>query len=54
MPLLCVTPPQKPIFFCADFGSTFALDVHQKVMPFLHSSQENGICDLFLELIALS
>jgi len=42
MPLLCVVPPQKCIFCCADFGSTFALNVQQKLKPFLHSSQEQS------------
>jgi len=28
MPFLCVVPPQKSIFCCAVFGSTFASDVH--------------------------
>jgi len=37
--LLCVVPPQKSIFCCADFGSTFALDVQQELKPFLHSSK---------------
>jgi len=39
MPLLYVAPPQKSIFCCANFGSTFALNVQQKSKPFLHSSQ---------------
>jgi len=55
MPLLCVAPPQKSIFCCADFGSKFALNVHQKLNPFLNSSQEQtalrsilGICSAFV------
>ena len=35
MPLLCVVPPQKCIFCCADFGSTFALNVQQKLKPWV-------------------
>jgi len=31
MPLLCVVPSQKYVFCCADFGSTFVLDVQQKL-----------------------
>jgi len=48
MPLLCVVPPQKSIFCCADFGSTFALDVQQKLKPFLHSSKEQTALLSFL------
>jgi len=40
MPLLCVVPPQKSIFYYADFGSPSALDLQQKLKPFLHSSKE--------------
>jgi len=40
MPVLCVGLPQKSLFCGADFGSTFALDLQQKLKPFLHSSQE--------------
>jgi len=40
MPLLCVGPPQKFIFCGADFGSTTALDLQQKLKAFLHSSLE--------------
>jgi len=38
MPLLCVVPPQRSIFCGSDFGSTSALDLQQKLKPFLHSS----------------
>jgi len=48
MPLLCVPPPQKSIFCCANFGSTFALNVQQKLKPFLHSSQEQTVFRSFL------
>jgi len=48
MPLLCVAPPQKFIFCCADFGSTFVLDVQQKLKPFLHSSQVQTALRSFL------
>ena len=55
MPLLCVVPPQKFIFCGADFGSTIALDLQQKLKPFLHSSLEQmAICNLFLVSVALS
>jgi len=48
MPLLCVAPPQKSIFCWADFGSTFVLNVQQKLKPFLHSSQEQTALRSFL------
>jgi len=35
--LLCVVPFQKSIFCGGDFGSTIALDLQQKLKPFLHS-----------------
>jgi len=38
-PLVCSTP-SKSIFCGADFGSTIALDIQQKLKPFLHSSKE--------------
>jgi len=40
MPLFRVVPPQKYIFYGADFGSTIVFDLQQKFKPFLHSSQE--------------
>ena len=55
VPLVCVLHPQNSIFCCAaDFGSTFGLDVQQKLKPFLHSSKEQRNCDLFLEFVTLS
>ena len=46
MTLLCVIPPQKCIFCDAEFGSTIALDLQQKLKPFLHSSQKQQYCFL--------
>jgi len=37
-PLMC-SAPSKYIFCCADFGSTIALDLQQKLKPYLHSSK---------------
>ena len=37
---MCSAPPHKSIFCCADFGSTAALDVQQKLKSFLRSSIE--------------
>jgi len=54
MPLLCVVPFQKSIFCGGDFGSTIALDLQQKLKPFLHSSQDRMAMQFFLEFIALS
>jgi len=54
MPLLCVVLPQKPIFCCADFGSTIALDFQQKLKPSYILLKNKWYSDLFLELIALS
>ena len=34
-----VVSPQKAILCAADFGSTIALDLQQKLKTFLHSSQ---------------
>jgi len=48
MPLLCVVPRQKSIFCCAEFGSTIALDFHQKLKPFLHSSKKQMALQCFL------
>ena len=48
MPLLCVAPPQKSIFCCADFGSAIALDLQQKLKPFLHSSKKQLLLQSFL------
>jgi len=48
MHLLCVEPPQKSIFCGADFGSTTALDLQQKLKPFLHSSLEQMAIRSFL------
>jgi len=47
MPLLCVVP-LKNLFCCADFGATFALDVQQKLKPFLHFSKEQMALQSFL------
>jgi len=47
-PLLCVAPPQKYIFCCTDFGSTFALNVQQNLKLFLHSSQEQTALRSFI------
>jgi len=52
MPILCVVAPQKYIFFGADFGSTIALDLQQKLKHFLHKNKQQ--CDLSSEFIALS
>jgi len=52
MPLLCVVPPQKSVFCCADFGSTIALGFQQK--PSYILLKNKWYSDLFLELIALS
>ena len=63
MPVLCVVPPQKSIFCCADFGAVIGLDdlrseldLQQKLKPFLHSSKEQislrsslGIYDSFVQ-----
>jgi len=48
MPHLCVATPQKYIFFCDNFGFTFALNVQQKLKPFLHSAQEQTALRSFL------
>jgi len=48
MTLLCIAPPQKYIFCCGNFGSTFALNVQQKLKPFQHSSQEQTALRSFL------
>jgi len=37
-PLMCA--PQTSIVCCADFGSTLALGVQQKLKPFLHTTKE--------------
>jgi len=50
MPLLCVVPPQNYIFCCADFGSTFALNVQQKLKPFLHSFKAQMTLRSFLRI----
>jgi len=36
-------PAQKSISFCADFGSTIALDLQQKLKPFLHSKEQMAL-----------
>jgi len=41
-------PPQKSIFYGADFGSTIAFDLQQKFKPFLHSSEQQMAMRLFL------
>ena len=38
----------KSIFCCADFGSSIALDLQQKLKPFLHSSKEQMALRSFL------
>ena len=48
MALLCSGPPQRSIFCGADFGSTTALDLQQKLKPFLHSSLEQLVMLSFL------
>jgi len=48
MPLLCAVPSQKSIFCCADFGSTIAVDLQQKLKPFLHSSKKQMALQSFL------
>jgi len=53
MHLLCVAPPQKSIFCCANFGSTNALNVQQKLKLFLHSPQEQTALRYFLGIVAL-
>jgi len=40
--------PQKYIFCGADFGSTIALDLQQKLKPFLHPSQKQIAMRSFL------
>jgi len=45
---------QTSIFCCANFGSTFALDVQQKLKPFLHSTKEQMALLSFLGILALS
>jgi len=52
MPLLCVVlvPPPKYTFCCADFGSAIALDLQQKLKPFLHSSEEQIALRPFLRI----
>jgi len=47
-------PFQKSIFCYVDFGSTIALDLQEKLKPFLYSSQEQMAMRSFLEYIALS
>jgi len=42
MPLLRVLLPQNFIICGADFGSTIALNLQQKLKPLLHSSTTNG------------
>jgi len=54
MPLLCVLSFQKSILCRADFGCTFALDVQQKLKPFLHSSKEQMALRSFLGIYDLS
>jgi len=47
MSLLCVMPPQNFIVCGADFGSTIALDLQQKLKPFLHPSQQQMANSIF-------
>jgi len=47
MPLLCVVSPQKYIFCGADIGSMIALDLQQKLKPFLHFSLEQVVVRSF-------
>ena len=51
---MCIGPPQRSIFCGAEFGSKTALDLQQKLKPFLHSSLKQWQCDFFLEFLALS
>jgi len=48
MPLLYVVPPEISIFCCANFGSTIALDLQEKLQPFIHSSKEQTALRSFL------
>jgi len=48
MTLLCVVPFQKYSFCGGDFGSTTALDLQEKLKPFLYSSQDQIAMRLFL------
>jgi len=48
MPRLCVVSPKKSIFCCTDIGFTCALDIQQKLKPFLHSSKEQMALRSFL------
>jgi len=50
MPLLSVVPSQKSIFYCADFGSTIAVNLQQKLKPFLYSSKKQMALQPFLEI----
>jgi len=40
--------PLKNLFCCADFGSTVALDLQQKLKPFIHSSEKQMALRPFL------
>jgi len=46
----CRMPLQIPIFCGADFGSMIALDIRQKLKPFLHSSQKQMAMSSFPEI----
>jgi len=48
MPLFHVLPPQNFIFCGADFGSTIALNLQQKLERLLHSSQQQKSMRAFL------
>jgi len=41
---------KKSIFCCADFGSAIALDLQQKLKPFLHFSKEQMALRSFLRI----
>ena len=48
MPLFHALPPQNFIFCGADFGSTIALNLQQKLERLLHSSQQQMSVRSFL------
>jgi len=52
--LLCVVPFQSSVFCGGDFGSTIALDLQQKLKPFLHSSQDQMAIRFFLGIFHVS
>jgi len=54
MPLIPVASAQNFIFCGADFGSTIALDLQQKLKPILHSFQEQIAMQSFLGIYSSS